>query len=240
MVCVKDAACTVVRSLVDKSDTGGACCRQQGRALGVDGQHCARPHQLGAVLGPRWLNASSSTGSLAGAVCHLPTNLHRPCSLFVSVKLQLPPVRLLPCSHNDFLPPLCVYGCAGDVWHIALPGCDPSLLYGYRVSGANQAQNNSPASAGHKFDDVSFLAQQQQRIPQHLSPVRLEDLLSCCYSYYILSVSPHPLHCFLAPCIPQHLTIRQAAKAPYVTAPISLQAAESASIHSSARSKPQC
>jgi pullulanase/glycogen debranching enzyme len=50
---------------------------------------------------------------------------------------------------------VCVYVCAGDVWHIALPGCDSSLLYGYRVSGANQSKNNAPSAAGHKFDDVS-------------------------------------------------------------------------------------
>lgn len=45
-------------------------------------------------------------------------------------------------------------GCAGDVWHIALPGCDSSLLYGYRVSGPNQ-KSNQPSAAGQKFDDVS-------------------------------------------------------------------------------------
>lgn len=50
---------------------------------------------------------------------------------------------------------VCVFVCAGDVWHIALPGCDGSLLYGYRLSGANQSKNNAPSAAGHKFDDVS-------------------------------------------------------------------------------------
>lgn len=44
---------------------------------------------------------------------------------------------------------------AGDVWHIALPGCDSGLLYGYRVSGPNQSKNNAPSAAGHKFDEVS-------------------------------------------------------------------------------------
>lgn len=52
-------------------------------------------------------------------------------------------------------------GCAGDVWHIALPGCDSSLLYGYRVSGPNQ-KSNQPSAAGQKFDDVS------SRLIQHL------------------------------------------------------------------------
>lgn len=45
----------------------------------------------------------------------------------------------------------------GDVWHIALPGCDNSLLYGYRVTGPNQ-KSNQPSAVGHKFDDVSGLA----------------------------------------------------------------------------------
>jgi pullulanase/glycogen debranching enzyme len=50
---------------------------------------------------------------------------------------------------------------AGDVWHIALPGCDPGLLYGYRVSGPNQDKAKTTeaaaAAAGHKFDDVRLV-----------------------------------------------------------------------------------
>lgn len=41
----------------------------------------------------------------------------------------------------------------GDVWHIALPGCEPGMLYAYRVSGPNQKSNQS-GDAGHKHDDV--------------------------------------------------------------------------------------
>jgi pullulanase/glycogen debranching enzyme len=43
---------------------------------------------------------------------------------------------------------------AGDVWHIALPQCDSSLLYAYRVMGENQDKNNAPSAVGHKFDEV--------------------------------------------------------------------------------------
>lgn len=42
----------------------------------------------------------------------------------------------------------------GDVWHIALPGCDDTLLYGYRVLGPNQDKNKAPGAVGHKFDEV--------------------------------------------------------------------------------------
>uniref|UniRef100_A0A383V8Q1 Glycoside hydrolase family 13 N-terminal domain-containing protein n=1 Tax=Tetradesmus obliquus TaxID=3088 RepID=A0A383V8Q1_TETOB len=42
----------------------------------------------------------------------------------------------------------------GDVWHIALPQCDTSLLYAYRVTGENQDKNNAPSAVGHKFDEV--------------------------------------------------------------------------------------
>jgi pullulanase/glycogen debranching enzyme len=49
--------------------------------------------------------------------------------------------------------------CAGDVWHIALPQCDTSLLYAYRLTGENQDKNNAPSAVGHKFDEVW---QQQQ------------------------------------------------------------------------------
>ncbi|KAF6257870.1 isoamylase [Scenedesmus sp. NREL 46B-D3] len=42
----------------------------------------------------------------------------------------------------------------GDVWHIALPQCDCSLLYGYRVTGENQDTNKAPSAVGHKFDEV--------------------------------------------------------------------------------------
>eukprot|EP00878_Enallax_costatus_P009904 GHUV01010341.1.p1 GENE.GHUV01010341.1~~GHUV01010341.1.p1 ORF type:complete len:193 (+),score=39.75 GHUV01010341.1:244-822(+) len=43
----------------------------------------------------------------------------------------------------------------GDVWHIALPGCDNSLLYGYRVLGPNQEDDKSAGAVGHKFDEVT-------------------------------------------------------------------------------------
>jgi hypothetical protein len=46
------------------------------------------------------------------------------------------------------------------VWHIALPQCDSSLLYAYRVMGENQDKNNAPSAVGHKFDEVR---QQQQQ-----------------------------------------------------------------------------
>eukprot|EP00775_Hariotina_reticulata_P003086 gene3086-3365_t len=45
----------------------------------------------------------------------------------------------------------------GDIWHIALPSCDQNLLYGYRVSGPSQDKDNSPAAAGHKFDDTQVI-----------------------------------------------------------------------------------
>lgn len=45
----------------------------------------------------------------------------------------------------------------GDVWHIALPGCDASLLYGYRVSGPSQETDKSEGAVGHKFDEVRRL-----------------------------------------------------------------------------------
>ncbi|KAI3435670.1 hypothetical protein D9Q98_001728 [Chlorella vulgaris] len=38
----------------------------------------------------------------------------------------------------------------GDVWHIALPGLDPSLLYGYRVYGSNDEQHED--SEGQRHD----------------------------------------------------------------------------------------
>eukprot|EP00879_Flechtneria_rotunda_P004985 GHRR01005261.1.p1 GENE.GHRR01005261.1~~GHRR01005261.1.p1 ORF type:complete len:888 (+),score=273.41 GHRR01005261.1:539-3202(+) len=50
-----------------------------------------------------------------------------------------------------------VYNKTGDVWHIALPGCDSVLLYGYRVSGPNQDQNKQPGTAGHKFDNTQVI-----------------------------------------------------------------------------------
>jgi hypothetical protein len=40
----------------------------------------------------------------------------------------------------------------GDVWHIALPGLDPSLLYGYRVYGSNDEQHED--SEGQRHDPV--------------------------------------------------------------------------------------
>lgn len=40
----------------------------------------------------------------------------------------------------------------GDVWHIRLPDLDPSLLYGYRVTGPNQKRMHE--WAGHRCDEV--------------------------------------------------------------------------------------
>ncbi|KAF8057146.1 ISA1 [Scenedesmus sp. PABB004] len=57
-------------------------------------------------------------------------------------------------THEILLDP--VANRTGDVWHIALPGCDPTLLYGYRVSGPNQ-KSNQPGDAGHKFDDTQVI-----------------------------------------------------------------------------------
>jgi hypothetical protein len=52
------------------------------------------------------------------------------------------------------------------VWHIALPQCDSSLLYAYRVMGENQDKNNAPSAVGHKFDEVRQSQQQQQQQQQ--------------------------------------------------------------------------
>ena len=41
----------------------------------------------------------------------------------------------------------------GDVWHVALPRLDPSLLYGYRVFGANEEVHEE--SEGQRHDPVS-------------------------------------------------------------------------------------
>jgi len=41
----------------------------------------------------------------------------------------------------------------GDVWHIALPRLDPSLLYGFRVYGANEEVHEE--SEGMRYDPVS-------------------------------------------------------------------------------------
>ncbi len=40
----------------------------------------------------------------------------------------------------------------GDVWHVALPRLDPSLLYGYRVFGANEEMHEE--SEGQRHDPV--------------------------------------------------------------------------------------
>lgn len=41
----------------------------------------------------------------------------------------------------------------GDIWHIAIPQLDSTLLYGYIVNGPNQ--KDDPRFAGHSFDPVS-------------------------------------------------------------------------------------
>jgi pullulanase/glycogen debranching enzyme len=40
----------------------------------------------------------------------------------------------------------------GDVWHIRLPDLDPSLVYGYRVTGPSQKKMHE--WAGHRCDEV--------------------------------------------------------------------------------------
>jgi isoamylase len=42
----------------------------------------------------------------------------------------------------------------GDIWHIAIPQLDSTLLYGYMVNGPNQKDN--PRYPGHSFDNVSY------------------------------------------------------------------------------------
>ena len=41
----------------------------------------------------------------------------------------------------------------GDVWHIALPALDPTLLYAYRVSGASQEEHEE--AEGQRHNPVS-------------------------------------------------------------------------------------
>ncbi|KAI8476733.1 MAG: isoamylase [Monoraphidium minutum] len=51
----------------------------------------------------------------------------------------------------------------GDVWHIMLPGLDPSLLYGYRIEGPHQDKSRAAdgghdnAAAGHRCDEVEVV-----------------------------------------------------------------------------------
>lgn len=40
----------------------------------------------------------------------------------------------------------------GEVWHIALPNLDPTLLYGYRVFGAHEQEHED--SEGQRHDPV--------------------------------------------------------------------------------------
>lgn len=52
----------------------------------------------------------------------------------------------------------------GDVWHVALPRLDPSLLYAYRVFGANEEVHEE--SEGQRHDPVS--GTQESECPQRV------------------------------------------------------------------------
>ncbi|KAK9843453.1 hypothetical protein WJX81_003335 [Elliptochloris bilobata] len=41
----------------------------------------------------------------------------------------------------------------GDVWHVALPDLDSSLLYGYRMGGLHQGRDKGAAAAGQRFEE---------------------------------------------------------------------------------------
>jgi hypothetical protein len=74
----------------------------------------------------------------------------------------------------------------GDVWHVALPGLDPSLLYGYRAFGANEQLHEE--SEGQRHDAVSC---RLGRMP--LPPVR-------CMAHAARLTSPPSQHrCLLLP-----------------------------------------
>eukprot|EP00887_Chlorella_sp_A99_P006221 scaffold3.g6221.t1 len=96
---------------------------------------CGLPEPLGATLDPR-----------AGA-----TNFAIFSSSAWDVRLCLFTEADLAAGRATWEVPLDpVANRTGDVWHIALPGLDPSLLYGYRVLGPSQARQ--PEAYGQAYD----------------------------------------------------------------------------------------
>ena len=76
----------------------------------------------------------------------------------------------------------------GDVWHIALPRLDSSLLYGYRVFGSSEVAGQED-SDGMRHDAVSASS------PQH-------DRATACAGMPACSSLPDPCPLCLIPALP--------------------------------------
>lgn len=128
-------------------------------------RRCCRPGCLGVVVG-----RDTCTRQLGHRLCLrvllycCTSHCHKqPCSPAPGGASDLHPAQLCDLrynprhrilTHTPQCPPLCTQdNKTGDVWHVALPRLDSSLLYGYRVFGANEEMHEE--SEGQRHDPVS-------------------------------------------------------------------------------------